>query len=68
MAAQNMQKTEIISKRKMQKRIKKLEAEECKYNQIKAPTNIAFNIILTPFLSRLSLSLSSRLRTRLHWQ
>ena len=30
----------------MQKRIKKLEAEECKYNQIKTPTNVAFNIIL----------------------
>lgn len=31
----------------MQKRIKKLEDEACKYNQIKTPTNIAFNIILT---------------------
>ncbi len=32
--------------RKMEKRIKKLEACECKYNQIKTPANIAFNIIL----------------------
>ena len=36
-----------ISRRKMDKRIKKLEADECKYNQIKTPTNIGFNIILT---------------------
>ena len=36
-----------ISRRKMEKRIKKLEADECKYNQIKTSTNIGFNIILT---------------------
>ena len=36
-----------VSKRKLEKRIKKIEAEECKYNQIKTPTNIVFNIILT---------------------
>lgn len=35
-----------MSKRKLEKRIKKIEAEECRYNQIKAPTNILFNIIL----------------------
>ena len=35
-----------ISDRKMQRMIKKIEAEECKYNQIKTPTNILFNIIL----------------------
>jgi putative aldouronate transport system permease protein len=45
-AAQNIQKTQNISMRKMEKRIKKLEACECKYNQIKTPANIAFNIIL----------------------
>ena len=31
----------------MEKRIKKLEADECKYNQIKTSTNIGFNFILT---------------------
>ena len=36
-----------MSKRKMEKRIKKIEAEECRYNQIKTPTNIIFNILLT---------------------
>ncbi len=35
-----------MSKRKLEKRIKKIEAEECRYNQIKTPTNILFNIIL----------------------
>ena len=30
----------VMSKRKMEKRIKKIEAEECRYNQIKTPTNI----------------------------
>ena len=35
-----------MSKRKLEKRIKKIEAEECRYNQIKKPTNILFNIIL----------------------
>lgn len=35
-----------ISQRKLEKRIKKLEAEECQYNQIKTPTNILFNILL----------------------
>ena len=30
----------------MEKRIKKLEAMECRYNEIKTPTNILFNIIL----------------------
>lgn len=37
----------VMSKRKMEKRIKKIEAEECRYNQIKTPTNIIFNILLT---------------------
>ncbi len=36
-----------ISERKMQKQIKKMEEDECRYNQIKTPTNVAFNIILT---------------------
>lgn len=35
-----------MSKRKLEKRIKKIEAEECRYNQIKTSTNILFNIIL----------------------
>ena len=35
-----------ISRRKMEKRIRKIEADECKYNQIKTPTNILFNILL----------------------
>ena len=46
MAAQDT-KVAKVSNRKLQKRIKKLEAEECKYNQIKTPTNVLFNIILT---------------------
>ena len=33
-------------KRKLEKQIKKIEAEECRYNQIKTPTNILFNVIL----------------------
>ena len=45
MAAQDT-KVAKVSNRKLQKRIKKLEAEECKYNQIKTPTNVLFNIIL----------------------
>lgn len=32
--------------RKLEKQIKKIEAEQCKYNQIKTSTNILFNIIL----------------------
>lgn len=32
--------------RKLEKKIKKIEAEQCKYNQIKTPTNILFNILL----------------------
>lgn len=32
--------------RKLDKKIKKIEAEQCKYNQIKPGTNIAFNILL----------------------
>ncbi len=35
-----------ISDRRMKKQIKKLEADECKYNQIKTPTNVLFNVIL----------------------
>ena len=35
-----------LSKRKLEKQIKKIEAEECRYNQIKTPTNILFNVIL----------------------
>lgn len=55
MAAQKMKETEAlesgkaekkISDRRMKKQIKKLEADECKYNQIKTPTNVLFNVIL----------------------
>ena len=35
-----------MSQRKLEKRIKKMEAKECQYNQIKTPTNILFNILL----------------------
>lgn len=35
-----------MSRRKLEKRIKKIEAAECRYNQIKTPTNIMFNILL----------------------
>jgi len=54
-AAQKMKETEAlesgkaekkISDRRMKKQIKKLEADECKYNQIKTPTNVLFNVIL----------------------
>lgn len=40
--------------RKQEKQIKKLEAQECAYNQIKKPTNVMFNAILT-ILALLSL-------------
>lgn len=33
--------------RKTEKKIKKIEENECKYNQIKKPTNVLFNMILT---------------------
>ena len=36
----------VMSERKMRKAMKKMEAEGCKYNQIKTSTNVAFNIIL----------------------
>lgn len=32
--------------RKLDKQIKKIEAEECKYNQVKSGTNVLFNVIL----------------------
>lgn len=35
-----------MSGRKMEKRIRKLEAKESQYNQIKSSTNVLFNIIL----------------------
>lgn len=35
-----------ISQRKMEKKMREIEAEGCKYNQIKKPTNVLFNIIL----------------------
>lgn len=47
----------FVSKRKeriQEKRIKKLEAQECEYNMIKKPTNVLFNFILA-VLSLLSL-------------
>lgn len=47
----------FVSKRKeriQEKRIKKLETQECEYNMIKKPTNVLFNFILA-VLSLLSL-------------
>lgn len=41
----------VMSRRKMEKKIREIEAEGCKYNQIKKPTNVIFNI----FLAALSL-------------
>ena len=35
-----------ISRRKIEKQIRAIEAEGCKYNQIKKPTNVLFNIFL----------------------
>lgn len=56
----------VRSRRRLEKKIKKLEAEACKYNQIKTPTNILFNIILAvlslgcviPFLFVIIISLT----------
>ena len=35
-----------MTKKKQEKRIRKLEAKNGQYNQIKTPTNIVFNMIL----------------------
>lgn len=32
---------------KLEKKIQKIEAEQCKYNKVKKPTNVVFNIILS---------------------
>lgn len=40
----------MLEKRKeaaLEKKIRKIEQQECKYNRIKKPTNILFNVILT---------------------
>ena len=44
--ADNNIRAMVMSERKMRKAMKKMEAEGCKYNQIKTSTNVAFNIIL----------------------
>ncbi len=61
----------VISRRKLERRIKKIETEECRYNQIKTPTNIMFNILLTvlslicviPFIFVIIIYL----QMKLHW-
>lgn len=35
-----------MSRRKLEKRMRKLESEDCQYNQIKNSTNVVFNILL----------------------
>ena len=34
----------VMSRKKMEKKIREIEAEGCKHNQIKKPTNVIFNI------------------------
>lgn len=36
----------VMSRKKMEKKIREIEAEGCKHNQIKKPTNVIFNIFL----------------------
>ena len=36
----------VMSRKKMEKKIREIEAEGCKHNQIKKPTNVIFNICL----------------------